>query len=468
MKHPLKQTAPPAHSSRTQYFMEHPEQFNFFTLESNEMERGDGLTPLAKIPDLGDRIRFIKEAGGFFTEVRLVIGRETDKETGETEEETVILGHTSDRMLYGMMTTSNIYHDYFDTSGNLIYDPMNPEDEGEEEPENEEPQDEETEKTTGETEEPAQEDPEEELRELVAAELQKKNKIQLGDTILVRGPEPSSSIRYLKANQHGVRHVQYIYERWYDNETRQNRNLKTTIGQMSDEFPGAMIPNERYKRYFDMETGLPLNQDGQKDQSEQKDEKEQSIAANTQNPKAPEPGKREIEELRRSVSRYGIESDEAREAAIDYLQQLIPENSGQKTAMNGQGDHYAAPASGQTGRQNGNHLESLYERANEKKEQIRVLVTIFDGIRSDIYDQAKRHPDDLVNTYKTRKINAILLEIRKLCKGSGFEEFLELIQEPEEVEKDGETYLTGMTYSDVQILLEHYGAVFSHIRHLKM
>ena len=34
---------------RTRYFMEHPKQFNIATFASNEMERGDGLTPLAKI-----------------------------------------------------------------------------------------------------------------------------------------------------------------------------------------------------------------------------------------------------------------------------------------------------------------------------------------------------------------------------------------------------------------------------------
>ena len=471
MKYPLKQTEPPLIPIRTRYFMEHPEQFSIARLESNEMDRGDGLTPLAKIPDIEDRIRFTRDGGGYFTEVRLVIGRETDKDTGEVEEETVVLGHTSDRMLYGMMITSDIYHDYFDTSGNLIYDLMDPEDETEEEPENEELQDEDSEETTDETEETVQSDLEEELRKLVSEELQKRNRIQLGDIILVRCPKPSSTIRYLKANQHGVCHIQYIYERWYDIATKQNRNHKTTIGQMSNEFPGAMIPNERYKRYFDMETGLPkdqLNKDEQEDQGERRGQNGQSIVTGNQSSPIPEPGEREKEVLHRAVMSYGIDSEEARDAAIDLLHQLIPESSDKETAMNGQGNQYEESLNGQIGRQNKNELESLYEQVNERKERVRVLANIFEGISGDIDTQAKRHPDVLVSTYKARKINAVLLEIRKYCDGSGFEEFLELVQEPEEVVKDGETYFTGMTYSDVQLLFEHYGAVFSHMRYYKM
>ena len=44
------------------------------------------------------------------------------------------------------------------------------------------------------------------------------------------------------------------------------------------------------------------------------------------------------------------------------------------------------------------------------------------------------------------------------------EDLLELIQEPEEVEQDGQKYLTGMTYSDVEVLLDHYVTILSYIR----
>ena len=457
MKYPLKQTEHPVLPFRTQYFMEHPEQFSIARLASNEMDRGDGLTPLAKIPDIEDRIRFTRDGGGYFTEVRLVIGRETDEKTGEAEEETVVLGHTSKGMLYGMMTTSDIYHDYFDTSGNLIYDPMDPEEEMEEEPEdtepeNEEPEDEDSEETTDETEKPPlktlnnQDNPdngqisdisdqstallsrssEEELRRQVAEELQKKNWIKLGDTILVRYPNVNN-VSTLKANKQGVRRVQYIYEQWYDPEIHQCRNRKTSIGQMSEEFPGAMIPNERYKQYFNMETGLPLSRDEQN-----------STSADFQNPETEETGERAKAELQKTVERYGINSEEAFSAAADYLHQLLPENK--DTVMEN----------------HNNDIQDLYSQTRKKKQRLDSLGSILGAISETIDMLAKKYPDDLIGTYKARKINEILSEIKHHYLGSGYEEFLELIKEPEEVKKDGETYVTGMSYSDVQILLDHY------------
>ncbi len=81
-----------------------------------------------------------------------------------------------------------------------------------------------------------------------------------------------------------------------------------------------------------------------------------------------------------------------------------------------------------------------------------------------IKEEFKKHPETLISTYKAQKINAVLIELRLLAHGSGFEDFLELIKEPEEVEQDGVKYLTGMTYSDAEVLLSHYTVVLNYLR----
>ena len=44
------------------------------------------------------------------------------------------------------------------------------------------------------------------------------------------------------------------------------------------------------------------------------------------------------------------------------------------------------------------------------------------------------------------------------------EDLLELIEEPREIEEDGKTFVVGMTYSDLEILLNHYETITEFIR----
>ena len=72
-----------------------------------------------------------------------------------------------------------------------------------------------------------------------------------------------------------------------------------------------------------------------------------------------------------------------------------------------------------------------------------------------------------MSAYKARKINELLIEVRVRYEGSGYEDLLELIEEPREYEQDGQKYITGMSYSDVEILLSHYTQVMYSIREVK-
>ena len=472
----MKHTDPPIRPARTRYYLEHPEQFNITTLESNEMDRGDGLPPLAKIPQLEDRIRFAKDESGFYTNVLLVTARETKetKETEETEEKTVLLGTISKTMLYGMMITSDVYHDYFDTSGNLIHDPMNPE----EEPENEEEQD----------------NPEKELQRRIREEFQQHNAIQLGNTTFVRIPEIPSRIRILKPNNKDIRNVQYIYAQWYDPTAHQNRNKKIVIGHLANECPEAMIPNDSYNRFFDINTGLPrpeteteqpnnTNPENQNDQGNPKsktssDGQQTERTQQTKQSQQPQLSEtnlleeienqqeKERQKQRAQLSRRLKEDPEKTIATAQRLLDRIQEEMQQeKQTLNEPiKEALKEPTKEPIKEPINEPLTSLYDRVTLKNGRKEILMSLLDDISYTICNQAKKHPETLIGTYKAQKINAVLIELKLFAHGSGFEDFLELIKEPEEVEQDGQKFLTGMTYSDAEVLLSHYSVVLSYLR----
>jgi len=480
----LKNTAPPLKPAKTRYYLEHPEQFSVATLESNEMDRGDGVPPLAKIPQIKNRIRFTKDENGFFTNVLLVTGRETE----ETEEKTVLIGRTSKTMLYGMMIISNVYHDYFDTSGNLIYDPLNPEDE--EEPENEKPTDKEITEKEPENKEKLDskeepDNPEAELQRRIREELQRHNVLRLGNTTFVRIPEIPSRIRVLKPNNKDIRNVQYIYARWYDPTAHQNRNKKIVIGHLANECPEAMIPNDSYNRFFDIDTGLPKQEpeteqtdtNNPEDQNDQGDPNSQTNTGNQQTepdqqPQHPQPDKtglideienqleKEKQKQRKQLSRLLRENPEETiakaQTLLDKMLEEMPDKTHDEIRQEKQTEPLQKPLD--------EPLGSLYDRVTLKNGRKEILMSLLDDISYTICNQAKKHPETLISTYKAQKINAVLIELKLLAHGSGFEDFLELIKEPEEVEQDGKKNLTGMTYSDAEVLLSHYSVVLRYLR----
>lgn len=115
-------------------------------------------------------------------------------------------------------------------------------------------------------------------------------------------------------------------------------------------------------------------------------------------------------------------------------------------------------------------IQELYEQAGREKEQTEtereraaILRLILASITKAISNQARKHPNDLINAYKARTINSILIEIRVKYQNTGYADLLGMIREPEEVEENGQKYLTGMTYSDAEVLLTHYATVIEYI-----
>ena len=109
----------PLTPQQTRYYLLNPEKFDVNKLEANEMLQGNNAMPLAKIPQIKDRIR-IDDTG----KIHLVTSRKTDEETSEIQEETVEIGGSLGNVMPGMMVITDDYHNYFDVYGNLVVDPM--------------------------------------------------------------------------------------------------------------------------------------------------------------------------------------------------------------------------------------------------------------------------------------------------------------------------------------------------------
>ena len=61
-----------------------------------------------------------------------------------------------------------------------------------------------------------------------------------------------------------------------------------------------------------------------------------------------------------------------------------------------------------------------------------------------------------MNEYQVEKINPVLEEIIRIEKGMGFGDLLETIRKTEKG-KDGK--VNGMSYSDIEVLLEYFNSV---------
>ena len=91
--------------------------------------------------------------------------------------------------------------------------------------------------------------------------LEQQNRIRVGidDSEMVRIPKIPGRI-FIKKPEHGFWEVQFIYEKWYDKDKKQNRNRKVTIGWTLAEFPNGMHPLPRYYDFFDGRTGELIQQ----------------------------------------------------------------------------------------------------------------------------------------------------------------------------------------------------------------
>lgn len=103
--------------------------------------------------------------------------------------------------------------------------------------------------------------------------------------------------------------------------------------------------------------------------------------------------------------------------------------------------------------------ESLEDIANKREYGI-ILRDFFEQLFFEFQAQSRRAPNAVVNTYKVERLNRVLKPLKDMMREESYAAFLEEIPMPEAPGKEGESEITGLTYSDVALMMTQFkGAV---------
>lgn len=481
--------------------------FRVEKLEKNEISvRGKTYAKLPKMPgrvfmrdSVPEGVRLTQELAA--DDIAFLADRRVDEETGEMFDEVVVIGKDISFFLDGMMLINEHYHEYFDRNGKLVVDPMQ----------------------RHVTEGKYDSVPGTTVTGQMAEILKRKNWTRLGKKTVVRVPEIPGRIAKVRKEKDTV-FIQLIYKTWKDPKTGKPRNKKTFIGKMVEYDVEAMYPNKQYEKFFDIETGeLKLPFDDTLPEDARMAEETETLTENvTAYPvrchTADEDGCAEDDEvtnehIERELTKIFREEDElyrqekrsklqrAEEAerkklrkemededddllteedreAMAYVERLAKQIRREEAAKNGQEteerDEEAGNTSGQRPEnmttypvpvsQMETEMNETFEGMNREKERIAILKLILRGVHESIRLQARKRPDDVVNTYKVETTNSLLEEAKGYYERTGYGDLLKLIPKPvEEVQEDGSTLIYGLTYSDVDVLLSHYDTILRFI-----
>lgn len=101
--------------------------------------------------------------------------------------------------------------------------------------------------------------------------------------------------------------------------------------------------------------------------------------------------------------------------------------------------------------------KEMLENYDEEREQQFMLRDFFDQLFFEFQIMSRKRPGFVVNENKVRRINKVLEPVIEMLKNEAYAGFLELIPEPEiQKAEDGSSVLTGMSYSDVSLLLTQF------------
>ena len=100
----------------------------------------------------------------------------------------------------------------------------------------------------------------------------------------------------------------------------------------------------------------------------------------------------------------------------------------------------------------------MSEEERKRRRRLRVLLDVLTSIRDVVKEQARRRPDEVMNAYQVEKINPVLEEIIRIEKEMGLGDLLETIRKTEKG-ADGKVEVQGMSYGDIEVLLEYFNSV---------
>ena len=259
----------------------------------------------------------------------------------------------------------------------------------------------------------------------VVRELEERNEVKMGDAFVVRIPKIEGKISLRKGEY--ADYVEYKVEGWYDPEKKQNRNRKVIIGQVIYPIPGSMLPNENYYKYFDRVTGYEKMNGEEAEGAEEEAEgmaNHPGISTNTGDCPRAFPCV-----SRREMIQNVLEEDGVIRRSTERMREVIREGSGSES-----------------------------EEEKKRRRRLRVLLDVLTSIRDVVKKQAQRRPDEVMNEYQVEKINPVLEEIIKIEKEMGLGDLLETIRKTE-TGKDGKVEVKGMSYGDIEVLLEYFNSV---------
>ena len=101
--------------------------------------------------------------------------------------------------------------------------------------------------------------------------------------------------------------------------------------------------------------------------------------------------------------------------------------------------------------------EKLVQEYTEEREHGLMVRDFFEQMYFEFQGLARKKPNSVVNLFKVERINQVTGMLKEMMKGEEYAMFLEEIPEPEETEnEDGTIIRTGLTYSDVAMILTRY------------
>lgn len=101
-------------------------------------------------------------------------------------------------------------------------------------------------------------------------------------------------------------------------------------------------------------------------------------------------------------------------------------------------------------------MTKMKETLQSERDRFDMLRDLFNEMYSEINEMKKKKPDGVVNAFKVERINRVLKPLYELMKDEPYASYLEMIPEPKE-EKTGRSAVeTGLTYSDVMLILSQY------------
>ncbi len=293
--------------------------------------------------------------------------------------------------------------------------------------------------------------------------------------IYAKIPKITGRIFKRKAENRDTTYIELVISTAYDPEKKQMRNRKVIIGEdLSDFFPGLMIPNQNYFSYFGRDgSKIPEKLQGSNKQapgSEGPDEEKEKPKGNRIPPEKEKSGAEgketeTIQTQRKETARPAVPKertvDEIRESLLKK-EKLLDEQLRKLRQQQQEADRALRQL-----QESREELDELIEsRKFENEEKARAHINLLDNILGGhldvVKEQAKRRPDTFMRFSQIRTINEVLQELRKNFSDTEAEDYLHLAEEPRE---DDLEHYPGTTYGEMAILLSAYTCTISAFRY---